>query len=67
VGRKAKQAGWVAGPAGLNLEENYFQNKNWIFEYTKALEIWTRWFRKNFDVWIFFLNSSMLLKDFRKI
>jgi hypothetical protein len=45
--------------------DNSFQNKIWIFEYTKALEICTRRFRMNFDVGIF-LNSSRLLEDFRK-
>jgi hypothetical protein len=48
------------------LKENSFWNKNWIFKYTKALEICTRRFRRNFDVG-FFLNSSRLFKDFREI
>jgi hypothetical protein len=30
-----------------------FWIKNWIFEFTKALEICTRRFRRNFDVRIF--------------
>jgi hypothetical protein len=55
-----------AGPGGPNSEEKFFLNKNWIFEFTKALEICRRRFRRNFDMRIF-LNSSRLLKDFRKI
>jgi hypothetical protein len=39
-----------AGPNGPNSEENSFLNKNYIFEYTKALEIYTRRFRRNFDM-----------------
>jgi hypothetical protein len=35
------------------LKENSFRNKNWIFEYTKALEICLRRFMRNFDVGIF--------------
>jgi hypothetical protein len=30
-----------------------FRNKNWIFEFIKALEICTWRFRRNFDTWIF--------------
>jgi hypothetical protein len=52
--------------SGPNSEEKFFSNKNWIFEYTKALEICRRRFRKNFDMRIF-LNSFRLLKDFRKL
>jgi hypothetical protein len=33
------------------MKENSFSNKNWIFEYTKALEICRR-FRRNFDMGI---------------
>jgi hypothetical protein len=50
---------------GRNLKRKPFQNKNWIFEFTGALEICTRRFRRNFDV-EFFLISSRILKDFRK-
>jgi hypothetical protein len=35
---------------GQKLKRNYFQNKNWIFKFTKALKICTRRFRRNFDV-----------------
>jgi hypothetical protein len=53
MGRKAEQASGWWGQLGRILKENSFQNKNWIFEYTKALEICTRRFRRNFDVGIF--------------
>jgi hypothetical protein len=42
-----------ARPGGPKSEEISFANKNWIFEYTKALEICTRRFRRNFDMRIF--------------
>jgi hypothetical protein len=45
--------GRLAGPSGLNSEEKFFSNKKWIFEYTKALEIYRRRFRRNFDMRIF--------------
>jgi hypothetical protein len=38
-----------AGLGGPKSEENSFPNKNWIFEYIKALEICTRRFRRNLD------------------
>jgi hypothetical protein len=41
------------GEAGPKYEESSFLNKNWIFEYIKALEICTRRFRRNFDMIIF--------------
>jgi hypothetical protein len=59
VGRRTGWAAWVeeAKHAGWDgwaeSEENFFFEKNWIFEYTKALEIYTRRFRGNFDVGIF--------------
>jgi hypothetical protein len=53
----AYRAKWAstggAGPDGPKSEENSFLYKNWIFEYTKALEICTRRFRRNFDMRIF--------------
>jgi hypothetical protein len=55
-----------AGPDGPKSEENSFPNKNWIFEYTKALEICTRRFRRNFAMRIF-LKSFRLSKYFRKM
>jgi hypothetical protein len=50
----AKQASMgEAGLGGPNSEENFFLNKNWIFEFTKALENCRRRFRRNFDMRIF--------------
>jgi hypothetical protein len=65
VSCRAKRAS--TGEARPKSEENYFSNKNWIFEYTKTLEICTRRFRRNFDMRIFFLKSSRLSKNFRKM
>jgi hypothetical protein len=45
--------GLLLGRLGQKLKENSFQNKIWIFEYTKALEISRRRFRMNFDMRIF--------------
>jgi hypothetical protein len=42
-----------AGPDGPKYEENSFSNKNWIFEYIKALEICKRRFRRNFNMRVF--------------
>jgi hypothetical protein len=41
AGRQAKARGVSrpAGSSGLNSEEKFLSNKNWIFEFTKALEI----------------------------
>jgi hypothetical protein len=50
---EAKQASWLAGPTGPKLKRISFLNKNSIFEYTKALKIYTRRFRGNFDVEVF--------------
>jgi hypothetical protein len=54
--RPAGQSGPVhggAGPDGPKSEENSFLNKNYIFEYTNALEICTRRFWRNLDMRIF--------------
>jgi hypothetical protein len=65
-----KKKRWAAarpkGRMGRKRRKNSFSNKNLIFEYTKALKICTRRFRRNFDMRIF-LNSSRLLKYFRKM
>jgi hypothetical protein len=49
--------GWMghlaAGLIGPKVEGNFFLNKNWIFEYTKALDICTSRFRRNLDTRIF--------------
>jgi hypothetical protein len=55
--KEAGRVGWakrVSGPADCWVDsarswKKSFQNKNWIFEFTKALEICTRRFRRNFD------------------
>jgi hypothetical protein len=49
VGRHGR--GWARW---AKIWEELFLNKIWIFEYTKALEICTRRFRRNFDMRIFF-------------
>jgi hypothetical protein len=57
-----------SGPAGLISKEK--SNMDLIFEFQeisefgKALEICTKRFRRNLDMGIFFLKSSILLKDF---
>jgi hypothetical protein len=48
----------LSGPAGYwadwaEAEKKYFWNKNWIFEFTKDLEICTRRFMRNFGTRIF--------------
>jgi hypothetical protein len=43
----------AAGPIGPKAKENSFPNKNWIFEFTKALEICRKRFRRNFGMRIF--------------
>jgi hypothetical protein len=43
----------LLGRLGRNQKRKHFQNKNWIFEFTRALEICTRRFRRNFDVEFF--------------
>jgi hypothetical protein len=43
----------AAGPNGPEVKENSFLNKNLIFDYSKALEICRRRFRRNFEVRIF--------------
>jgi hypothetical protein len=60
------KAEWAARSTGPKARKKNFRIKNWIFEFTKDLDICRRRFRRNFDMRIF-LNSSRLLKDFRKI
>jgi hypothetical protein len=43
-------AAWAGRP---NVKEKNFRIKNWIFEFTKALENYGRRFRRNFDMRIF--------------
>jgi hypothetical protein len=64
AGARRKKAGWPHRPRGLmgqlaawagrlNVKEKIFRIKNWIFEFTKALENCGRRFRGNFDMRIF--------------
>jgi hypothetical protein len=54
LARLRERAGRLAaGLIGPKAKENCFPNKNWIFEFNKALEICTRRFRRNFEVGIF--------------
>jgi hypothetical protein len=43
----------ASGPNGPKVKEKSFPNKNLIFDYSKALEICRRGFRRNFDMRIF--------------
>jgi hypothetical protein len=52
VGQKAKWVGWLLGRLRQKLKKS-FRSKNWIFEFTNAMEICTRRFRRNFDTRIF--------------
>jgi hypothetical protein len=47
------KADWAARSAGPKARKKNFRIKNWIFEFTKALEICRRRFRRNFDMRIF--------------
>jgi hypothetical protein len=47
------KAEWAARSAGLKARKKNFRIKNWIFEFTKDLEICGRRFRWNFDMRIF--------------
>jgi hypothetical protein len=64
AGTRRKKSGWPRGLRGLmgrlaawagrpNVKETNFRIKNWIFEFTKALENCGRRFRRNFDMRIF--------------
>jgi hypothetical protein len=58
--RSLPRLGWLAaGPIGPKVKENSFPNKNLIFEYTNALEICRRRFRRNFDMRIFPKSSGL--------
>jgi hypothetical protein len=46
------KAEWAAWSVGLKARKKNFRIKNWIFEFTKALEIYRR-FRRNFDMRFF--------------
>jgi hypothetical protein len=53
AGLKGRMGPLAAGPIGPKVRRNYFLNNNLIFEYTKALEICRRRFKRNFDMRIF--------------
>jgi hypothetical protein len=54
LGRREEEEGRVAAWAGRpNVKEKNFRIKNWIFQFTKALENCGRRFRRNFDMRIF--------------
>jgi hypothetical protein len=58
-GQRGQQAGWARGRMGHkvgraeNKEKGISELKNWIFEFTKALEMCRMRFRRNFDMRIF--------------
>jgi hypothetical protein len=53
VGLRGRAGRLAAGPITPKAKENSFLNKNWIFEFTKALEICRKRFRRNFCMRIF--------------
>jgi hypothetical protein len=53
VGLRGQMGRLAAGPFWAESEEKFFLNKKLIFDYTKALEICRRRFRRNFDMRIF--------------
>jgi hypothetical protein len=52
-GRMGRLAAWAGWPNGPKVKENSFPNKKLIFDYSMALEICRRGFRRNFDMRIF--------------
>jgi hypothetical protein len=63
-GRKGEKGQWLAGlrgragrlaagPIEPKAKENSFLNKNWISEFTRALEICRKRFKRNFGMRIF--------------
>jgi hypothetical protein len=62
----AKKAGWLLGCLGGKLKEKSFRHKIWVLN---ILGLW-KFIQGDLGgilIWGFFLNSSRLLKDFRKI
>jgi hypothetical protein len=53
AGLRGRTGRLAAGPFWVESEKNSFPNKNLIFDYSKALEICRRRFRRNFEVGIF--------------
>jgi hypothetical protein len=55
-----------AGPSGLNSEEEFFSNKNWILNLPRLAKF-VEGDLGGILTWGFFLSSSRFLKDLRKI
>jgi hypothetical protein len=53
VGPAGPMTEWAARSAGPKAKKRISELKNWIFEFSKALEICTRRFMRNFDMRIF--------------
>jgi hypothetical protein len=53
TGGEAGRADWLLGRSGPKVKKKSFLNKKLIFDYSKALEICRRKFRRNFDMRIF--------------
>jgi hypothetical protein len=61
------RVGWLAaGPIGPNVKEKNFPNKIWFLNIARLWKI-VEGDLGGILTWGFFLNSSRLLKDFRKI
>jgi hypothetical protein len=52
-GGEAGRADWPLGHSGSKVKKNSFPKQNLIFDYSKALEICRRRFRRNFHMKIF--------------
>jgi hypothetical protein len=66
VGQKAKLTGWLLGRLGRKMKKKFFQNKIGFLNLPRLC----KFVQGNLGgIWIlgFFLNSSRILKDFRKI
>jgi hypothetical protein len=51
---RSDRVSWLAArPNGPEVKENFFPNKNLIFDYSKDLKICRRRFGRNFEVGIF--------------
>jgi hypothetical protein len=53
AGLRGRTGRLAAGRSGPKVKKKSFLNKNFIFDYSKALEICRRRFRRNFDMRIF--------------
>jgi hypothetical protein len=66
AGPARPKAEWAVRLAGPKLKKKNIWIKNWIFEFTKALQF-AQGDLGGILTWGFFLNSSRLLKYFRKM